>query len=88
MSTKIAKKTAQSERDQNAGSVFLYGSWLLVVDSPTKAWARMSARLVAASTMTPVLPWNPSISVRIWFRVCGKKAPIGPDDAFWPWSMG
>ena len=44
-----------------------------------RAGSRMSARLVAASTMTPELPSKPSISVRIWsrleFRVRGSPNP-------------
>mmetsp|Transcript_29564 Transcript_29564/g.63638 ORF Transcript_29564/g.63638 Transcript_29564/m.63638 type:complete len:232 (+) Transcript_29564:1414-2109(+) len=41
----------------------------------------MSARLVAASTMTPEFPSKPSISVRIWFSVCSRSSlppPIPP----------
>mmetsp|Transcript_19462 Transcript_19462/g.48999 ORF Transcript_19462/g.48999 Transcript_19462/m.48999 type:complete len:325 (-) Transcript_19462:330-1304(-) len=33
-----------------------------------------SARLVAASTMTPELPSKPSISVRIWLSVCSRSS--------------
>mmetsp|Transcript_47578 Transcript_47578/g.79717 ORF Transcript_47578/g.79717 Transcript_47578/m.79717 type:complete len:362 (-) Transcript_47578:446-1531(-) len=40
----------------------------------SSAGSKMSERLVAASTITPVLPWNPSISVRIWFRVCSRSS--------------
>mmetsp|Transcript_128244 Transcript_128244/g.344109 ORF Transcript_128244/g.344109 Transcript_128244/m.344109 type:complete len:209 (+) Transcript_128244:961-1587(+) len=39
-----------------------------------RALSRMSERLVAATTMTPLLPSNPSISVRIWFRVCSRSS--------------
>mmetsp|Transcript_92416 Transcript_92416/g.299021 ORF Transcript_92416/g.299021 Transcript_92416/m.299021 type:complete len:275 (-) Transcript_92416:480-1304(-) len=38
------------------------------------ALSRMSALFVAATTITPVLPWKPSISVRIWFRVCSRSS--------------
>mmetsp|Transcript_38633 Transcript_38633/g.92751 ORF Transcript_38633/g.92751 Transcript_38633/m.92751 type:complete len:313 (+) Transcript_38633:859-1797(+) len=38
------------------------------------ALSRISARFVAATTMTPVLPAKPSISVRIWFRVCSRSS--------------
>mmetsp|Transcript_11542 Transcript_11542/g.27399 ORF Transcript_11542/g.27399 Transcript_11542/m.27399 type:complete len:226 (-) Transcript_11542:597-1274(-) len=34
----------------------------------------MSARLVAAITMIPVLPSNPSISVSSWLRVCSRSS--------------
>ena len=34
----------------------------------------MSARLVAARTTTPSEPVKPSISVRIWFRVCSRSS--------------
>mmetsp|Transcript_10805 Transcript_10805/g.22451 ORF Transcript_10805/g.22451 Transcript_10805/m.22451 type:complete len:266 (-) Transcript_10805:469-1266(-) len=34
----------------------------------------MSALLVAATTMMPVLPSNPSISVKSWFRVCSRSS--------------
>mmetsp|Transcript_30984 Transcript_30984/g.98974 ORF Transcript_30984/g.98974 Transcript_30984/m.98974 type:complete len:274 (+) Transcript_30984:1366-2187(+) len=34
----------------------------------------MSARLVAASTMTPELPSKPSISVKIWLSVCSRSS--------------
>mmetsp|Transcript_42820 Transcript_42820/g.102056 ORF Transcript_42820/g.102056 Transcript_42820/m.102056 type:complete len:346 (-) Transcript_42820:706-1743(-) len=40
----------------------------------SKAWSKMSARLVAATTMTPLLPSKPSISVRIWFKVCSRSS--------------
>ncbi len=40
----------------------------------------MSARLVAAMTITPSAPEKPSISVRIWFRVCSRSSwPPMPD---------
>mmetsp|Transcript_24174 Transcript_24174/g.82518 ORF Transcript_24174/g.82518 Transcript_24174/m.82518 type:complete len:580 (-) Transcript_24174:349-2088(-) len=38
------------------------------------AGSRMSARLVAATTMMPVLPSKPSISVRSWFSVCSRSS--------------
>ena len=40
---------------------------------------RVSARLVAATTMTPLLPSKPSISVRIWFLGygLGKASKLG-----------
>mmetsp|Transcript_11411 Transcript_11411/g.38920 ORF Transcript_11411/g.38920 Transcript_11411/m.38920 type:complete len:228 (+) Transcript_11411:481-1164(+) len=38
------------------------------------ALSRMSARLVAAMTMTPELPSKPSISVRIWLSVCSRSS--------------
>mmetsp|Transcript_22299 Transcript_22299/g.66992 ORF Transcript_22299/g.66992 Transcript_22299/m.66992 type:complete len:382 (-) Transcript_22299:614-1759(-) len=38
------------------------------------ALSRISERLVAATTMTPVFPSNPSISVRIWFSVCSRSS--------------
>mmetsp|Transcript_70804 Transcript_70804/g.195585 ORF Transcript_70804/g.195585 Transcript_70804/m.195585 type:complete len:256 (+) Transcript_70804:1232-1999(+) len=34
----------------------------------------MSERFVAATTITPVLPSKPSISVRIWFNVCSRSS--------------
>ena len=34
----------------------------------------MSARLVAAITMTPVLPSKPSISVSSWLSVCSRSS--------------
>mmetsp|Transcript_11925 Transcript_11925/g.32592 ORF Transcript_11925/g.32592 Transcript_11925/m.32592 type:complete len:313 (+) Transcript_11925:1308-2246(+) len=40
----------------------------------SRAGSRMSARLVAAMTMTPVLPSKPSISVSSWFRVCSRSS--------------
>mmetsp|Transcript_39667 Transcript_39667/g.93471 ORF Transcript_39667/g.93471 Transcript_39667/m.93471 type:complete len:252 (-) Transcript_39667:1608-2363(-) len=40
----------------------------------SSALSRMSARFVAATTMMPVLPSKPSISVRIWFRVCSRSS--------------
>ena len=33
-----------------------------------------SGRLVAARMMTPLLPSNPSISVKSWFRVCSRSS--------------
>ena len=39
-----------------------------------RAGSRMSARLVAARTMTPELPSKPSISVRIWLSVCSRSS--------------
>mmetsp|Transcript_23763 Transcript_23763/g.66796 ORF Transcript_23763/g.66796 Transcript_23763/m.66796 type:complete len:235 (-) Transcript_23763:694-1398(-) len=48
-----------------------------------KALSRMSARFVAAMTITPVFPEKPSISVRIWLRVCSRSsldAKPPPDD--------
>mmetsp|Transcript_30131 Transcript_30131/g.37232 ORF Transcript_30131/g.37232 Transcript_30131/m.37232 type:complete len:234 (-) Transcript_30131:340-1041(-) len=39
-----------------------------------RAESRMSARLVAARTMTPELPSKPSISVRIWLSVCSRSS--------------
>mmetsp|Transcript_6545 Transcript_6545/g.23763 ORF Transcript_6545/g.23763 Transcript_6545/m.23763 type:complete len:557 (+) Transcript_6545:137-1807(+) len=38
------------------------------------AGSRISARFVAAMTMTPVLPSKPSISVRSWFNVCSRSS--------------
>ena len=40
----------------------------------SSAGSRMSARLVAATTMTPVLPSKPSISVSSWLRVCSRSS--------------
>mmetsp|Transcript_46858 Transcript_46858/g.118725 ORF Transcript_46858/g.118725 Transcript_46858/m.118725 type:complete len:296 (+) Transcript_46858:897-1784(+) len=40
----------------------------------SSALSKMSARLVAATTMTPELPSKPSISVRIWFSVCSRSS--------------
>mmetsp|Transcript_4678 Transcript_4678/g.11764 ORF Transcript_4678/g.11764 Transcript_4678/m.11764 type:complete len:248 (-) Transcript_4678:617-1360(-) len=49
------------------------------------AESRMSARLVAASTMTPELPSKPSISVRIWLSVCSRSSfPPPPMPPPWP----
>mmetsp|Transcript_58387 Transcript_58387/g.186138 ORF Transcript_58387/g.186138 Transcript_58387/m.186138 type:complete len:325 (-) Transcript_58387:545-1519(-) len=39
-----------------------------------RALSRMSARLVAATTMMPVLPSKPSISVRSWLSVCSRSS--------------
>mmetsp|Transcript_30792 Transcript_30792/g.64882 ORF Transcript_30792/g.64882 Transcript_30792/m.64882 type:complete len:233 (+) Transcript_30792:1015-1713(+) len=55
----------------------------------SSAESRMSARLVAASTMTPELPSKPSISVRIWLSVCSRSSlppPMPPREApaRWP----
>mmetsp|Transcript_1464 Transcript_1464/g.4479 ORF Transcript_1464/g.4479 Transcript_1464/m.4479 type:complete len:218 (+) Transcript_1464:592-1245(+) len=47
----------------------------------TSAWSRMSARLVAASTTTPLLPSKPSISVRSWFTVCSRSSLPWPKPA-------
>mmetsp|Transcript_24173 Transcript_24173/g.82514 ORF Transcript_24173/g.82514 Transcript_24173/m.82514 type:complete len:511 (-) Transcript_24173:663-2195(-) len=38
------------------------------------AGSRMSARLVAATTMMPVLPSKPSISVSSWLMVCSRSS--------------
>mmetsp|Transcript_2650 Transcript_2650/g.4515 ORF Transcript_2650/g.4515 Transcript_2650/m.4515 type:complete len:357 (+) Transcript_2650:1045-2115(+) len=38
------------------------------------AGSKMSARLVAATTITPALPSNPSISVSSWFNVCSRSS--------------
>ena len=38
------------------------------------AGSKTSARLVAAITMTPSSPWNPSISTRSWFKVCSRSS--------------
>mmetsp|Transcript_20549 Transcript_20549/g.53751 ORF Transcript_20549/g.53751 Transcript_20549/m.53751 type:complete len:387 (-) Transcript_20549:375-1535(-) len=40
----------------------------------SRAGSRMSARLVAAMTMMPVLPSKPSISVSSWFSVCSRSS--------------
>merc|ERR1719426_622020 len=48
----------------------------------TRAESSMSARLVAASTMTPELPSKPSISVRIWLSVCSRSSL--PPPPLWP----
>ena len=44
------------------------------------AGSRDSGRLVAAKIITPLLPSNPSISVRSWFKVCSLSSlpPIWP----------
>ncbi len=39
-----------------------------------RALSKMSALLVAAMTMMPVLPSKPSISVSSWFRVCSRSS--------------
>ena len=46
----------------------------------SSAGSRTSGRLVAAITMTPSSPVKPSISVRIWFKVCSRSSlpPIWP----------
>mmetsp|Transcript_14802 Transcript_14802/g.34479 ORF Transcript_14802/g.34479 Transcript_14802/m.34479 type:complete len:349 (+) Transcript_14802:1290-2336(+) len=46
----------------------------------SSAESSTSARLVAAITITPWLPSNPSISVRIWLSVCSRSSlpPICP----------
>mmetsp|Transcript_9700 Transcript_9700/g.16640 ORF Transcript_9700/g.16640 Transcript_9700/m.16640 type:complete len:482 (+) Transcript_9700:983-2428(+) len=38
------------------------------------AWSSTSGLLVAASTITPVLPSKPSISVRSWLIVCSRSS--------------
>ena len=40
----------------------------------SNAESRISGRLVAPRTMTPSAPVNPSISVRIWLRVCSRSS--------------
>mmetsp|Transcript_5968 Transcript_5968/g.17269 ORF Transcript_5968/g.17269 Transcript_5968/m.17269 type:complete len:272 (+) Transcript_5968:446-1261(+) len=40
----------------------------------TSAASKMSARFVAARTTTPLLPSNPSISVKSWFTVCSRSS--------------
>jgi hypothetical protein len=40
----------------------------------SSAGSRMSARLVAAMTMMPVLPSKPSISVSSWLSVCSRSS--------------
>ncbi len=47
----------------------------------SRAGSRMSGRLVAASTMTLVEVSNPSISTRIWFRVCSLSSCPPPNPA-------
>ena len=46
----------------------------------SSAGSSTSARLVAASTITPSRESNPSISVRIWFSVCSRSSwpPMPP----------
>mmetsp|Transcript_26543 Transcript_26543/g.42092 ORF Transcript_26543/g.42092 Transcript_26543/m.42092 type:complete len:278 (-) Transcript_26543:691-1524(-) len=46
-----------------------------------RAGSKISARLVAASTMTPVLPSKPSISVNNWFSVCSLSSLPCPTPA-------
>jgi hypothetical protein len=40
----------------------------------SSAGSRISGRLVAAITMTPIAGSNPSISVRIWLSVCSRSS--------------
>ena len=40
----------------------------------SRALSRTSGRLVAARTITPVFPSNPSISVRSWLMVCSRSS--------------
>ena len=40
----------------------------------SKAGSKTSDRLVAAITMTPSSPSNPSISTSIWFKVCSRSS--------------
>ena len=47
----------------------------------SKAGSRMSGRLVAAITMILVLVSKPSISTRIWFRVCSRSSCPPPRPA-------
>mmetsp|Transcript_95526 Transcript_95526/g.294735 ORF Transcript_95526/g.294735 Transcript_95526/m.294735 type:complete len:218 (-) Transcript_95526:249-902(-) len=47
----------------------------------TSAWSRISARLVAASTTTPLFPSKPSISVSSWFTVCSRSSFPWPNPA-------
>mmetsp|Transcript_2625 Transcript_2625/g.8786 ORF Transcript_2625/g.8786 Transcript_2625/m.8786 type:complete len:396 (+) Transcript_2625:806-1993(+) len=50
-----------------------------------RALSRMSPRFVAAITMTPVFPEKPSISVKIWFKVCSRSSFVAkpPPEARW-----
>mmetsp|Transcript_742 Transcript_742/g.2205 ORF Transcript_742/g.2205 Transcript_742/m.2205 type:complete len:285 (+) Transcript_742:1038-1892(+) len=50
----------------------------------SSAESSTSARLVAARTMTPLFPSKPSISVRIWLRVCSRSSPPPPPPWFPP----
>ena len=45
----------------------------------SSAGSRISARLVAAITITPSQPLKPSISVRIWLSVCSRSS-LPPSD--------
>ena len=47
----------------------------------SRAWSKMSERLVAATTMTPLLPSKPSISVKILELGCQtkNKYEMGPE---------
>mmetsp|Transcript_2136 Transcript_2136/g.6376 ORF Transcript_2136/g.6376 Transcript_2136/m.6376 type:complete len:313 (-) Transcript_2136:748-1686(-) len=63
---KIAQRPAKSGR-----STFTRRSNL---PGRSSAWSRISALLVAAITMTPLLASKPSISTRIWFRVCSLSS--------------
>ena len=40
----------------------------------SKAGSKTSERLVAAMTITPSLPSNPSISTNNWFKVCSRSS--------------
>ena len=54
------------------------GGWTIIVRSNrpgrSSAGSSTSGRLVAARTITPSWPEKPSISVRIWLRVCSRSS--------------
>ena len=47
----------------------------------SKATSKISGRLVAATTMTLVLTSKPSISTKIWFKVCSRSSLEPPRPA-------
>mmetsp|Transcript_1928 Transcript_1928/g.7072 ORF Transcript_1928/g.7072 Transcript_1928/m.7072 type:complete len:568 (+) Transcript_1928:114-1817(+) len=61
-----------SRRPLRSGTSTL--TWRSKRPGRSSAGSRMSARFVAATTMTPVLPSNPSISVRSWLSVCSRSS--------------
>jgi hypothetical protein len=67
---------------QTTGKVRAIDHHLTVKATGTQQGASStSGRLVAAMMMMPVLPSNPSISVRSWFRVCSRSSLPPPSPA-------
>ena len=73
-SKRLAKIQGDLQQQQYRGTVWLRqaGKEDAIVQGNKVSWGtgRTSGRLVAARTMTPVLPSKPSISVSSWLMVC------------------